>query len=530
MKKLFLSIVTLCAVTLVSAQDVVTLTVNGQGATKEVATANALRSAIEQAFGVFVSANTQILNDNLVKDEIATVSSGNIQAYKELSCVNMPNGEVSATLSATVAIGKLLAYAKSKGSSAEFAGQTFAMDMKMLELNKQNEKKALEHMLSQLEALVPHVFDWKLDVGQPVVSGNNYKLPMSVTAMSNEASDAFYKTLMGTLKSLSLSPEEIAKYKSRNMEVYPYVIASCHIGDCSIFDNATNFYLRDNYDRLLERIHTFVKLCSYSFVIKENGGDNRVHDFHYPNVYHTKITRILRSSPAEMNEHYKEMDKHYKMYALLRQSPVTNCYYSNGNTSDFKAIVGFDKYCLASYTRKKVTTVVPNDVLTYKIAILIPQDKMSSIMGFDVVKHQRDFAELLYYPFFQNYGDYYNLPYENKIVDKNGKIITELIIPNSVTTLEDKAFSDYKELTSVTIPETITTMGKQTFIGCINLKEVFCKAVVPPTVADNLMLVDEEYGQRYLGCKIFVPRASVEAYKTADGWSAYAEFIEPYDF
>lgn len=107
MKKLLLLIIALCSVTALSAQEIVTLTVNGQGATKDEACASALRSAIEQAFGVFVSANTEILNDDLVKDEIATVSSGNIQNYSEISCVNMPNGEVSVTLSATVA-GKAL--------------------------------------------------------------------------------------------------------------------------------------------------------------------------------------------------------------------------------------------------------------------------------------------------------------------------------------------------------------------------------------------------------------------------------------
>ena len=30
--------------------------------------------------------------------------------------------------------------------------------------------------------------------------------------------------------------------------------------------------------------------------------------------------------------------------------------------------------------------------------------------------------------------------------------------------------------------------------------------------------------------KIFVPRASVEAYKAANKWSDYAADIEPYDF
>jgi hypothetical protein len=32
------------------------------------------------------------------------------------------------------------------------------------------------------------------------------------------------------------------------------------------------------------------------------------------------------------------------------------------------------------------------------------------------------------------------------------------------------------------------------------------------------------------GRKIYVPRASVDAYKAASNWSIYDSYIEPYDF
>jgi hypothetical protein len=34
----------------------------------------------------------------------------------------------------------------------------------------------------------------------------------------------------------------------------------------------------------------------------------------------------------------------------------------------------------------------------------------------------------------------------------------------------------------------------------------------------------------YLGCTIYVPTSSVEAYKTSEGWSDYAKYIIGYDF
>lgn len=56
-----------------NSNDEVTLVVFGKAVDSEKATAVALRSAIEQAYGAFVSANTTILNDDLVKDEIVTI-------------------------------------------------------------------------------------------------------------------------------------------------------------------------------------------------------------------------------------------------------------------------------------------------------------------------------------------------------------------------------------------------------------------------------------------------------------------------
>ena len=100
MRKLILLPIFIFSTVFAMAQTVddVTLVVSGDGATKEDATHVALRSAVEQAYGVFVSANTEIMNDELVKDEIATVTSGNVKSFKELNCILLPNGNQMVTL------------------------------------------------------------------------------------------------------------------------------------------------------------------------------------------------------------------------------------------------------------------------------------------------------------------------------------------------------------------------------------------------------------------------------------------------
>lgn len=58
------------------------------------------------------------------------------------------------------------------------------------------------------------------------------------------------------------------------------------------------------------------------------------------------------------------------------------------------------------------------------------------------------------------------------------------------------------------------------FHYCSNLTKIYCKATTPPTLGSNAF----DY------TIIYVPQASVEAYKSADGWSEYANRIEGYDF
>ncbi|MBR7031524.1 MAG: hypothetical protein IKI06_09875 [Prevotella sp.] len=133
-----------------NSDKVVSLVVNGTGTTKEEATRNALRSAIEQAFGTFVSANTEILNDELIKDEIVTVTSGNIQSYEELSCSRKGNGLFDVSVKTVVSINKLVEFAQSKGAKTELAGSLFVNNIEIKEKNRENEDIALFNLRKQL--------------------------------------------------------------------------------------------------------------------------------------------------------------------------------------------------------------------------------------------------------------------------------------------------------------------------------------------------------------------------------------------
>ena len=54
----------------------------------------------------------------------------------------------------------------------------------------------------------------------------------------------------------------------------------------------------------------------------------------------------------------------------------------------------------------------------------------------------------------------------------NGEEVTEVVIPNCVTTIGKYAFYGYKGLTAISIPNSVTTIGTYAFYNCTNLNSV----------------------------------------------------------
>ena len=108
--------------------------------------------------------------------------------------------------------------------------------------------------------------------------------------------------------------------------------------------------------------------------------------------------------------------------------------------------------------------------------------------------------------------------------------LTEYTIPDSVTAIGEAAFQGCtSRLTSVTIPDSVTTIGWYAFGWCDSLTSVYCQTTTPPAA----LLYNGYWGafdDNAPGRKIYVPTESVEAYKSAEGWSEYASDIVGYNF
>ena len=142
---------------------------------------------------------------------------------------------------------------------------------------------------------------------------------------------------------------------------------------------------------------------------------------------------------------------------------------------------------------------------------------------------------------------------------------SSVTIPNGVTTIKDYAFQNCRSLTSVSIPNSVTTMSAYTFYGCSGLTGVtigsgltyipygafqncnglrnvtipsgvtsihdyafaYCSGLTSITVEATTPPNIGQYSlQNTNNCRIYVPAASVDTYKAANGWSQYASRIQ----
>lgn len=224
MKSLLLSIF-LLATTAVFAQDpdkTVSLKASGSGTTQEQAKNNALRSAVEQAYGAFISSKTEILNDQVVADEIVSVASGNIQAFKILEEQHTDSLDFC-LLEAVVSISKLTSFAQSKGYAVEVQGGMFAINIKQKLLNESAEVVAMRNALTTAQELMLHGFDYSVKTKEPVVNDalkGDWKIGTEVWSVTNANYQKAEEIIKSTLKNIALTPQELNEYKSLGKKTY----------------------------------------------------------------------------------------------------------------------------------------------------------------------------------------------------------------------------------------------------------------------------------------------------------------------
>jgi hypothetical protein len=94
--------------------------------------------------------------------------------------------------------------------------------------------------------------------------------------------------------------------------------------------------------------------------------------------------------------------------------------------------------------------------------------------------------------------------------------LTSITIPSSVTSFGNDCFNGCSKLTSLAIPSSVSSLGTSCFEGCSGITSISCYATTPPSCQNSF------YGINTSTCNLYVPQASIDLYKAADGWNIFS--------
>lgn len=97
--------------------------------------------------------------------------------------------------------------------------------------------------------------------------------------------------------------------------------------------------------------------------------------------------------------------------------------------------------------------------------------------------------------------------------------MTNVTFGSGIERIYGEAFSDCKSITSITIPSSVKRIDNNAFDGCSGLTRITSLREQPPV--GGYQMFDNTNN-----CPIYVPCASVDIYKAANGWSDYADRIQ----
>ena len=101
---------------------------------------------------------------------------------------------------------------------------------------------------------------------------------------------------------------------------------------------------------------------------------------------------------------------------------------------------------------------------------------------------------------------------------------TSIEIKEGTVSISPHAFYNCSNLISISIPESVTSIGYYAFTGCSQIESITCKAITPPSCSRAFVgaYMIEAVNKTI---PVYVPDASVSAYKETDGWKEFTNIM-----
>ena len=173
--------------------------------------------------------------------------------------------------------------------------------------------------------------------------------------------------------------------------------------------------------------------------------------------------------------------------------------------------IGYRAFC---YCSSLTSVTIPSSVTSIGYWAFYNCSSLTSV-------HISNLAAWCGINFEDTYEDTYGNPlyYATKLY-LNGELITDLVIPEGVTSIGERAFHCCSSLTSVTIPSSVTSIGERAFSGCSGLTSFMVANENPNYAAINGLLCSKD-GKTLIACPSGSTSATIPSSVTSIGNYAF---------
>ena len=198
----------------INESRLISLKSTGLGKSAKEAKDNALRNALEETYGIFMSSRTTIKNDDF-SDDMQAIVTGSIDSYKVISTAKLPDKTFSVLVEANVSPSKIQSYTRSTGSKIIMDVNSFTRNLKLFETNKSSEEKSIAILCENLNKFIRQSIDFSIVSSEPKYTENDktkfimkYKVDWSL----NQNFKNFEEYLFNTLSNIGMTNDEVIDY------------------------------------------------------------------------------------------------------------------------------------------------------------------------------------------------------------------------------------------------------------------------------------------------------------------------------
>lgn len=204
--KNYITIIILILMPLFSFAQDLPINVEGKGKTCQEARNDALRNAVNKAYGSTINSKTEINNNELILDVTEMITIGNVLKYDEIKPCFEKNGTFSTLLTVTVSQTELKKFIEGKGKSISISGELLKQKSDQELASKNAEISIVENILLQLESFTIDPFDYEISIGQITIKDGKYcSLPADITIKTNINLYNAYLKLVKDIERISIN-------------------------------------------------------------------------------------------------------------------------------------------------------------------------------------------------------------------------------------------------------------------------------------------------------------------------------------